>query len=598
MDNTKETASIQKDESLDVDKLMGMAHRKTPSLVETSESTKHEHGEIVDLEDGDVGIVIDNDHEMNKMLNAARNEKLEALIDESVPIYEKMSATNDSSKVDYGRMILSKEPHSDNAKNIMEVKEAFANFSPSINGLAPSDSEQARLYNNAMEALRSGEYVLPTVEEYNKQKMEVQKRKEQEAQRKMNEQNNNAPIQEEKRESKTINLAEMEEVVNAQQQAQARPTSEETPASAQDMVPKEVAEFKVPEGRVHDFVETLTPEQREKVETSKVIEVREVRQVDVPVATRVITSIDQYKRIASKKVTSEAVEVPLLNSGYVATVKGCGSLEMASILPDVVDMEWDDYAKLYTFCYSNLVNASIGQMSYRSFCVNTSPDDLPAMIHAILRASVPDEQSVTLTCGGGNCGKDYDITYYLSELADLDTVDQKVIDRIDQIMSVKNTLEDARRVQRESPVMVQKYIYIGDGKTVCIRNPNGPITVERTKQEFIDKISEKYNQLVALYLLSIEKITEEIVDDASGETVVYDLIDPEVIAENIQTFSDTQLEILKEEFQKLESFPQYTYSFKGRNSHPIICPHCKLENKRIPCKVQQLVFQRVSRAMS
>lgn len=593
MSNLEETTPIQKDENLDIGKLIDAAHRELPSTDTNSNTTEPEHGEIVDLGDGDVGMVIDDDHEMNKMLNAARNEKLEALIDGSVPMYEKLAPSN-TSETDYGEMIIQTKPHSDSAKSILEVKQAFAGFSPSVNGLAPSDSEQAKKYSAAMDALRSGEYVLPTVEEYNKQKMEIQKRKEQEAQNKMTEQNN-TPIQE-KPEAKTINLAEMEEMANAQQLAN-QPAPEEIHTSAQNVTPTEVTEFKVPEGRVHDFIDTLSPEQKEKVETSKVIEVREVRQVDVPVATRVVTSIDQYKRIASRKVTSEAVEVPLLNSGYVAVVKGCGSLEMASILPDPQDMEWDDYAKLYTFCYSNLVSTSIGQLSYRMFCVKTSPDDLPAMVHAILRASVPDEQSVTLTCGGGNCGKDYDITYYLSELADLDTIEQKVLDRIDEIMSVKNTIEDARKVQEASPVMIQKYISIGDGKTVCIRNPNGPITVERTNQELIDKLSTKYNHLVVLYLLSVEKITLEIPNDDGGVDV-YDLVDPEVIAEEIQAFSDTQLEILKEEFQKLESYSQYTYSFKGRNSQPIVCPHCKLENKRIPCKVQQLVFRRVSRAMS
>lgn len=596
MSKLEETTPIQKDESIDVDQLINMTDR---SPVSTTKEDSYEHGEFVDMGDDGIGIVIDSDHEMNKMMEAVKNEKMESLIDESVPMYEKIGVTSkDSKQVDYGAMMISKNPQSEYAKSILEVKEAFAGFSPSINGLSPSNSEQAKHYDAALNALRSGEYVLPTVEQYEQQKKEIQRRKEQEAQRKMENQNN-VPNPEAERAPapKVINVAQMEEQANLESRPVSNPPQEENPVSAQGMVPKEVTEFKVPEGRVHDFVETLTPEQREKVETSKVIEVREVRQVDVPTVTRKITSIDQYKRVASRKVTSEAVEVPLLNSGYVAVVKGCGSLEMASILPNVDDMEWDDYSKLYSFCYSNLVSTSIGQLSYRHFCVKTSPDDLPAMVHAILRASVPDEQSVTLTCGGKNCGKDYDITYSLSELADLDNIDQEILDRIDQIMSVKNIVDDARKVQEESPVMIQKYINIGNGEIVCIRNPNGPITIERTKPEVLNKISEKYSQFVLLFLLSVEKIIVTMTDDA-GKEDVYELVDPEVIAEEIQTFSDTQLEILKEELKTLKSFSQYTYSFKGKNSKPIICPHCKLENKRIPCKVQQLVFQRVSRAMS
>lgn len=588
---------MKRDESIDVDQLMNMANRTPEQSEDVQEKEEsNSHGDYVDLGDEGVGIVIDTDHEKNKLLESVRNEKMEALIDESVPTYEKLGATPSTSHVDYGAMLMKENPNSEDARSIMEVKEAFANFSPSINGLAPKDSEQAKAYEDAMNALRSGEYVLPTVEQYNQQKLEIERKKEQEAQKKMEEQNTKQNP--EVHEQKVINLAAMEERANANNApVPTQQPQQEAHVSAQNIAPKEVTEFRVPEGKVTEFVDTLRPEEREKVETSKVIEVKEVREVEVPVVTKTVTSLDQYKRIASKKVTAEAVEVPLLNSGYVAVVKGCGSLEMASILPNIEDMEWEDYSKLYTFCYSNLVSASIGYLSYTRFCIVTSPDDLPAMIHAILRASVPDEQSVTLTCGAEKCGKDYDITYSLSELADLDTVGEESLKRIDELMSVKNVLEDARRVQEQSPVMVQKYINVGNGKIVCLRNPNGPITVERTNQELINRISTKYSEFIVIFLMYVEKIIIEI-EGEDGKTDKAALVNPEVIAEEIQTFSDTQLEILKEEMNKLHSYPQYTYSFKGKNNKPITCPHCHLENKRIPCKVQQLVFQRVSRAMS
>lgn len=446
MDDQKEI-SLKRDESINVNELMGIANR---SSEEQSDDTKI-HGDYVDLDDGEVGIVVDLDHEKNKLINSVKNEKLEALIDESVPTYDKLGTGSNESQVDYGSMILQKLPDSDYARSIMEVKEKFAGFKPTVNGLAQEDSDQAIQYERAMEALRSGEYILPTVEQYNQQKLEIQRRKEQEAQNKMEEQNNiqTPEVHEQK---VVINLAAMEEQANtvntnyiSEQQLE---QVGQTPISAQSISPKEITEFRIPEGKVDEFLDTLTPEERNKVETSKVIEVKEVREVKVPVVTRTITRLDQYKRIAPKRVTSEAVEVPLLNSGYVAIVKGCSSLEMASILPNIEDMEWDDYSKLYAFCYSNLVSASIGSLSYSRFCIKTSPDDLPAMIHAILRASVPDEQSVTLTCGAEKCGKDYDITYSLSDLADLDNVNDEVLKRIDQLMSVKNVVDDARKSSR------------------------------------------------------------------------------------------------------------------------------------------------------
>lgn len=599
MSDFSEASPIMRDENINMEQLLTASQRiKSQETTDIEDAT---HGDIVTLEDGESGIVIEKDHEAKKFLENTRNKKLDTLVDESVPMYEKLSGEADKSAKDLGMKVVAKDPTSEDALSILNVKRAFEGFEPSMVGLRPANSEEAIAFESAKEALRSGEVVLPTVDQYMEQKRMIEERKKKEEEAKMQEQNktNVQPSPQNNNASKVVNVAEMEEFYN-QKSATAQSQNnqmKQQPESAQNMIPKEVARFQVPEGRVSEFIETLTPEQQAKVETSKSIHVEEVRKVEVPVATRTITSIDQYKRIAKKHVTSEAVEIPLLNSGYVAVVKGCGSLEMASILPDPDTMEWDDYAKVYQFCFNNLVSTSIGTLSYRDFCVKTSPYDLDSMVHAILRASQPDEQSITLTCGGVNCGKDYDIKYLLTQLPDWDSVTDDVLKRIDELIRVKDIVEDAKEVQENSPVMIRKYVDIGDGKTVCIKNPNGPMIIERTNAELIEKISAKTNPIVTLFLLNVEKITLELPDE-NGEIQVFDLVNPEVIAEEIQTFSDTQLEIVKSELQELKLYPQYTYSFKGLNGKELVCPHCGLKEKRVPCKVQQLVFQRVSRAMN
>lgn len=598
-DNESECSKpgIKRDETINMEELIkASSHEKTINENDALEvSNNSQHGDVVETNDGEYGIVIDKLHETQKLIDAGTIKDLDKLVDEKSPVYRRIGWQYDDGVADYGAKIINKDPTSEDAISISNVKSVFENYEPTLEGLQPSGSEEATTFREAMNALKTGRYVLPTVEQYEAQKQRIKEKEDKEEKKKMEtNQNNNQNAQQP---PEVLDLAAMEEQIsrNSHQNELVR---DDTPKSAQNIQPSHVTEFYVPEGRGGEFIHSLTPEQQEKVETSKTIKVNEVRKVDVPVATRTITNISQYKRIASNRVASESVEVPLLNSGYVAIVKGCGSLEMASILPDIRNnYEWDDYAKLYQFCFSNLVGTSIGTLSYRDFCVKTSPYDLDALVHGILRASLPDEQSVTLTCGGENCGKDYDIKYSLSNLIDWDSVTDEMLQRIDEIMSVKNVIEDARRVQEASPVMTQKYIDIGNGETVCIRSQNGPLVIERTNDELITKIATNYNQIVTLFLLNIEKITVELPDE-TGTMQIYDLIDPEAMAAEIQTFSDTQLEIIKEELQTLKAYPQYTYSFKGPNNGPIICPHCKLENKRIPCKVQQLVFQRVSRAIN
>ena len=64
-------------------------------------------------------------------------------------------------------------------------------------------------------------------------------------------------------------------------------------------------------------------------------------------------------------------------------------------------------------------------------------------------------------------------------------------------------------------------------------------------------------------------------------------------------YDSTQLEIIKEEMKTLTVYDAFSYSFKkGNDGKPIVCPHCGLTQDRVPCTVQQLVFQRVSRAMN
>lgn len=620
---------LNRDTSIDMNKLLS-----------SKQLSAKKHGDVVELEDGTSGIVVERDAVYHEIAKKVTYTKLHDYVnDTSTPVYEKLSGDVPPDTVDYGERVIQQLPDSDYAKSIMEVKQAFSGFDPSIKGLAPTGSKESNSYADALAALRSGEYVLPTVSEYRKQKEELEKRR-QEERIAMETQTNQSfdrstdtPTHEPRnvakyataidpaskepqavnpatedttptiqqaprdREPKVVNLAEMEARYEQQQKLQ-EDAARRNAAPMPDREPQsQITEFKVPEGRVAEFLDTLPKDKRDIVETAKTIRVEEERMVKVPVATRTITSMDQYKRIAKKKVTSEAVEVPMLNSGYVAVVKGCGSLEMATILPNVRDMEWEDYAKLYNFCYKQLVSTSIGMMSFRDFQIKTSPYDLDAMVHAILRASLPDENGITLTCGGDNCGKDYDIKYSLSGLTDWDSVTQEIIQRIDELINAKKSIEDAKAIQEKSPVMLEKYVDVGDGRTVVIKSPNGPMIIERTDADMMQRVADNTSPITAIFLLNIKSIFVDMPDE-EGELQTYELTDLEVIANELQTFSDTQLEIIKDEMQSIKVYDQYTYSFKGENGHDIVCPHCGYRNKTVPCKVQQLVFHRVSRAMN
>ena len=244
----------------------------------------------------------------------------------------------------------------------------------------------------------------------------------------------------------------------------------------------------------------------------------------------------------------------------------------------------------------NLINTSIGVLSFRDFQIKTSPYDLDGLVHAILRASQPDVNAITLSCGGENCRRDYDIKYSLSSLPDWDSVTDDIKQRIKEIVDAKSLLDDALEVHNNSPVMQEKYVDVGDGKIVVIKTPNGPMIIDRTNEEIMQKISDATSPLTALFLINIKSIFVDVTDD-KGKTETYEIVDLGSIATEIQSFSDTQLEILKNELNELKLYDPVKYSFKGVDGKPIVCPHCGRVEKKVPCTVQQLVFQRVSIAM-
>lgn len=613
-----QVGTVQQDTSIDVNQLAQKAGRIPSQNDEKSKEVLNgEVGDIVELDDGTSGVIIDTEQGINKLKDAAKIKSVDNLLFGETPLYEHMSGDVSEDTVAYGDRVIALKGnpmYAEYAHSIEDVKKVFSGFEPTLTGVDLAGSEKAIQYRSALDALRSGEFVLPTVDQYKQQQKELEERKMEQREHDINRvqqapvkaevlpgEQNNLRSDSSQGQQRVINLAAMEEqqrIQKSQNREETVPFIGQEPISAQGTVsPDKITKFVVPEGRTSEFLASMPDEQKQKVEVSKVINVEEQRLVKVPVATRKITNIDAYKRISKNKITSEAVEVPLLNSGYLAVVKGCGSLEMASILPDVQSMEWVDYAKLYHFCFRNLVGTSIGTMSFRDFQVETSPYDLDSMVHGILRASQPDENGITLTCGGNDCGKDYDIKYSLSNLPDMDDLSDEIKYRIKEILNARSLQEDAIALHNNSPVMQTKYVDVGDNRVVEIKHPNGPMIIERTNEEVMSDISDRTNGLVALMLFNIRAIFIDDVDE-EGKPQTYEVSDLESIALELQSFSDTQLEILRKELETLETYDQIKYSFKGVDGSDIVCPHCGLRNKKVPCKVQQLVFQRVSKAMN
>jgi hypothetical protein len=321
--------------------------------------------------------------------------------------------------------------------------------------------------------------------------------------------------------------------------------------------------------------------------------VNEIKTLEIPTATRVIRDMNEYKRIAPRSINTDTVDCVLPNSGYMATVKGCGALAMAVLIPDNAGSP-PDMNKRYQFCYDNLVTTSIGKLSFQEFVSHTSMYDLNILLFNILRASESDDQTITLTCGASTCQKDYNVDYKVSELIDTDKITDELATQIDEIVKARDVADKATEKHETSPVMFAKYMrveYPDKSVIIELKSPDGTIAIERTA--ILGEIAKQYSTFIVGLLMYIPRVYTTFKMEGETNPATYEIVDPEVIAETIGELNDSAIQAMSNLISDMNSYDAMTYSFKGTYK----CPHCGRVETRVPCELERLIFFRVQKAM-
>lgn len=555
------------------------------------------------------------------------------VMDQSDPLFDAISVKSHDDGFDPVAILTKKRGEFDqDVVKLNNVKKVFEHFDYGPNGLVPKGSPEAESYKKCIELVRSKRVRLPTVEEFEKARKQALE------ERKKTMENNlptppvmpvapttttpTAPTSEEVRNvlaQATPNTADYSPDMlppkrnlaadAAKNVAKAKPidvtktlvehsmnpkapidntSSTDTPTPVTPEVePAQSVTFDVKEGQAESFFAALPDIEKQKVQAAKIIKLNEVRTIDVPTAITTIDNITDYRKIVPKKVTGEYVEVPLPNSGYIATMAGAGSLAMATIVAD--QNNGADVRKQYQFCFDNLVTTSIGQMSYNDFILKTSPTDLPALIGGIYRASMPEENEIMLTCGNPKCRKDYKIKYRTTEITDVDAFDDETKVQINDIIESSDVIGDAKEAQANSPVMTAKTYMLDDDTYITIKIPDGQMTIERST--VIEQVGEAYGDIVAFLFNFVKELKRKLIPAGFTTPQWFSITDPAIIAEELYNMDDTSVSLLMDGVGSLKVYDEFKYAFKG----PIICPHCGRKEDKIPCDINDLVFLRVSK---
>lgn len=679
---SKEKESTKLKESMEQKQVTPTSNKTKVTLTDPTDITSAEHGEYIETEDGVGGIVVENDHMLKELLEIDQTRKAIAKLNSNDRelISDLNWSDNDYGEdapegYDPGSIYIKKNHHDPKVQSMIEIKEGFSKLSLGLpnHGLVPADSDEARLVQEALDKVRSGEIILPTPEEYEEQKAEAERKRKERQERLLNggkkpskkkpskeKEENPAPVEEpifqdtleqssdipemgDLPENMIIKrgvdeqLAKLEQatnetVVNVKPKAQ----RVETPTEVQNTIPEpvetkepellevpekrqpinlveymieeeeenqeeasnekqeetvqpnEVTEINVPVGEAETLIQNMPLETYDKMVASKVIRINEVELKDVPVGTRRISRVEDYKMLAKRRKpkSAEVTERVLINSGFVIFLNAATSLEMATIFKSPLS-NTIDWEKEYQFCYEHTVGTSIGKLSYNEFVLKVHPTDIETILDGIYELSETDTRDITIDCDAEKgCGQPHDVKVKISELPDLNSLPKESIDRIKYIVASRHDLDKAKEIQSDSPTMVTKCIQIGD-RTVIIRSTTGPMIIERIDR--VDDLMMRYGAIVPMLLMYISeiRITYQEREDVKPDVFVIDSVD--LLCEEIKQFTDEELEIVRQVIANdIKEYQVVTYSIKG----PITCPNCGHMEESIPCTISSLVFQK------
>lgn len=343
-----------------------------------------------------------------------------------------------------------------------------------------------------------------------------------------------------------------------------------------------IVQINVPAGETEKFIAQMGKKDQAKIQTAKTIVVTEVKEVKIPTSTKKITNLNQYKKLTESGLTEEIVPVPLPNSRFIAYVKGCGSLALATLMGDMNNHL--DYIKRIEFCFKQVTRTSIGQLSFDEFTKRISPDDVDLLIHGILKASNPDNEEIQLTCGNPKCGKQFNFKYSVASLINLTESHSDLLEIVKHVTIAAKTVTDANTYHDTSPIRNIKTIELpGSGHIVEIVNPTVYTLIDKLTSR--KEIEEEYNVITAIICMIIGRL---FMKDKSSEDGYFEIDDPNVLASIIYGLDNEDIAVIREVASNMENIGQIAFSINN-----VDCPHCGYHQDMVPVNMDEMVFMKL-----
>lgn len=338
----------------------------------------------------------------------------------------------------------------------------------------------------------------------------------------------------------------------------------------------------------------FTDEERAKMTKASKIRIIEVEDKELKAATfnRVGREESFLSRVEKYDLCSVVTPITLPASRYRCRMRGMSFGEMSDIGLDPQTVTYDLLNKRFSVLYNNMIDTSVGKFAtYEEFLKNTSYLDFEMIVFGMACSTLPEDDTITLTCQRSGCGKEYDANYSPRALIRWDECDERLLKAVSTVCDAANDPEKAKEVYDASAVHnVRSYklpfsnIVVDFGVVSMWDFLHGVANII-LDPDFEKKYpgSLEVTQVAAQTLTVIRAIS---IPTENGE---YDLYTKtEDIFEIVRKLSPQDFSVILNIFNEYTS--AYFVPFTIRDSK---CPHCGHVSKRVNIPIRQLVFMKL-----
>lgn len=357
----------------------------------------------------------------------------------------------------------------------------------------------------------------------------------------------------------------------------------------------------------------FTEEEKQKMTVSKKINVVEINDVELNTIKVSRPKALKAKTLIQRTFEKQYAPFVAVASGYLGKLRNLSSLEIVNLVSINENTKNSAEALLQkaSLIFSKIKEASIGEFAtFDDFCKQTAAIDMNVMLHALIRATYPEEEEILMNCGNAECTHEvfdkqsrrkvqapnqFNHKYKNTEVLLGHLITEKVAAETQRILDASYNQEDAIAAQEGALVNTSHRFACGDDKNILvdIYCPSIHDMVENVAK----KISPADFNNADAYAPAISMASFVKAIYIRNEDGGYDMFDEiRNIVETIYNMDDEYLDVLSELIQQYVLDFQYKYGFKADT---VVCPHCghALKEDAI-IEIENLLFIQAQRHMT